>query len=161
MSRIARRSSFVTGASSSVEKRSASSGGRASPKSRGECEIFAGHVIDDSEFPETDLRFAMQCFDMAKVRVGMADGGELALIYYCVALNLWQRYWWLTRIWLSYSTGIRDGTQFLERVTVQKGRPLANASNCQVWEEILSKHFHTTCEPARQPLRVMPLLVRF
>ena len=88
MSRVARRSSFVTGASSSVEKRSASSGGRASPKLRGECEIFAEHVIDDSEFPETDLRFAMQCFDMAKVRVGMADGGKLELIYYCVALKL-------------------------------------------------------------------------
>ena len=55
---------------------------------------FAEHVIDrvDSEFPETDLRFAMQCFDMAKVRVGMADGGKLALIYYCGALNLWQTY---------------------------------------------------------------------
>ena len=39
----------------------------------------AEHVIAsvDSEFPETDLRFAMQCFDIAKVRVGMADGGKV------------------------------------------------------------------------------------
>ena len=39
----------------------------------------AEHVIAsvDSEFPETDLRFAMQCFDMAKVRLGMADGERL------------------------------------------------------------------------------------
>ena len=124
----------------------------------------AERVLDrvDNEIPETDLGFVMQCFDMAKVRVGMADGGGVGADILLRGIDfLWQRYWWLTRIWLSYSTGIRDGTQFLERVTVQKGRPLANASNCQVWEEILSKHFHTTCEPARQPLRVMPLLVRF
>ena len=41
----------------------------------------AEHVIDrvDNDFPETDLRIAMQCFDIAKVRVGMADGGEAAI----------------------------------------------------------------------------------
>ena len=66
----------------------------------------------------------------------------------------------MTRTWLSYSTGIRDGTPFLERVTVKKGRPLANASNSQVWEEVLSEDFHTTCELARLSLRVMPSLVR-
>ena len=33
-------------------------------------------VIDrvDSEFPQSDLSWAMQCFDMVKVRLGMADG---------------------------------------------------------------------------------------
>ena len=50
-------------------------------------------------------------------------------------------------------------TQLLERV--KEGRPLANASNGQVWEEVLSGDFHTTCEPARPALRVMPFLVRF
>ena len=39
----------------------------------------AEHVIAsvDSEFPETELRFAMQCSDIVKVRVGMADRGRL------------------------------------------------------------------------------------
>ena len=50
-------------------------------------------------------------------------------------------------------------TQLLERV--KNRRPLANASNCQVWEEGISEDFHTTCKLARMPLRVMPLLVCF
>ena len=49
-------------------------------------------------------------------------------------------------------------TQLLERV--KNRRPLANASNCQVWEEGISEDFHTTCKLARMTLRVMPLLVR-
>ena len=67
--RVTWRSSFVTCASSSVEERSAA----------GRLRNVAEHVIAsvDSEFPETDLRFAMQCFDIAKVRVGMPDGGRL------------------------------------------------------------------------------------
>ena len=91
LSRVTWRSSFVTGASSSVEERSAA----------GRLRNVAEHVIAsvDSEFPETDLRFAMQCFDMAKVRVGMADGGGVGADILLRGIEfLWQRYWWLTRI---------------------------------------------------------------
>ena len=50
-------------------------------------------------------------------------------------------------------------TQLLERV--KNRRPLANASNCKVWEDGISEDFHTTCKPVRMTLRAMPLLVRF
>ena len=123
----------------------------------------AEHVIErvDSEFPETGLRFAMQCFDMAQVRHGMADGGRRPL---ALTRTLLRGIVQLARILgvdahmavLEYTDTC---TQLLERV--KEGRPLANASNGQVWEEVLSEDFHTTCEPARPPLRVMPSLVRF
>ena len=39
----------------------------------------AEHVIAivDSESPDTDVRFAMKCFGIATIRVGMPDGGRL------------------------------------------------------------------------------------
>ena len=69
LSRVTWRSSFVTGASSSVEERSAA----------GRLRNVAEHVIAsvDSEFPETDLRFAMQCFDIAKFGLEWQTGGRL------------------------------------------------------------------------------------
>ena len=62
--------------------------------------------------------------------------------------------------------GMADGGKVERQVAnilggVKNCRPLANASNCQVWEEGISEDFHTTCKLARMPLRVMPLLVCF
>ena len=105
----------------------------------------------------------MQCFDIAKVRVGMADGGRLNAKLAMRRILL--RGIELVANILGVDTHMavleyKDTcTQLLERV--KKGRPLANASNCQVWEEGISEDFHTTCKLARMPLRVMPLLVCF
>ena len=95
---------------------------------------FAEHVIAsvDSEFPETDLRFAMQCFGIAKVRVGMADGGRLNAKLAMRRILL--RGIELVANILGVDTHMvvleyKDTcTQLLERV--KNCRPLANASNC-------------------------------
>ena len=153
LSRVTWRSSFVTGASSSVEERSAA----------GRLRNVAEHVVAsvDSESPDTELRFAMPCFDIATVRVGMPDGGRLNAKLTMRRILL--RGIELVANILGVDTHMavleyKDTcTQLLERVG--NCRPFANASNCQVWEEGISEDFHTTCKLACMPLRVMPLLV--
>ena len=134
LSRVTWRSSFVTGASSSVGERSAA----------GRLRNVAEHVIAsvDSEFPETDLRFAMQCFDIAKFVLEWQTGGRL-------------------NAKLAMRRILLRGIEFVANIlgVVKNCRPLANSSNCKVWEEGISEDFHTTCKLARMPLRVMPLLV--
>ena len=123
----------------------------------------AEHVIAsvDSEFPETDLRFAMQCFDIAKFGLEWQTGGRLNAKL-AMRRILLRGIEFVANI-LGVDTHMvvleyKDTcTQLLERV--KNCRPFANASNCQVWEEGISEDFHTTCKLARMPLRVMPLLV--
>ena len=86
----------------------------------------------------------MQCFDIAKFGLEWQTGGRL-------------------NAKLAMRRILLRGIEFVANIlgVVKNCRPLANASNCKVWEECISEDFHTTCKLVRMTLRAMPMLVRF
>ena len=86
----------------------------------------------------------MQCFDIAKFVFEWQTGGRL-------------------NAKLAMRRILLRGIELVANIlgVVKNCRPLANSSNCKVWEEGISEDFHTTCKLARMTLRVIPLRVRF
>ena len=105
----------------------------------------------------------MQCFDMAKVRLGMAEGERLNVKMKAKAVLVNGIELLANILKVDPHIDVLEYKPTCKRPLelIQDGRPLANVSNCQVWEEVLSTNFHTTLKPARPPLQVMPVLVRF